>query len=213
MEPATFRPVSNNGTHQRLLAAAARVFAKDGLEGATTRAIAREAGVNEVTLFRHFQTKEKLLAAVLQNTLDQQDATLAAHPSAVPESCQRTSRDTAPDLRAVLLDIARRYEQMLSVNMPLIRTLIGEIHRHSEHELRVRKSIFVPLKEELLATVQAAQRAGKLRPEVDATVAADLFGGMVFMEALRRCGPAAPEYTTAEYQAACVDLFVRGIEQ
>ena len=189
-------------TRQRLLGAAARVFARNGLEGATTRAIAREAGVNEVTLFRHFQTKEKLLAAVVETTLDQQDAALAAPVPAV----------SALDLRATLLDIARRYEQMLSANMPLIRTLIGEIHRHSEHELRVRKSIFLPLKAELLAAVQAAQAAGTLRPEVDATVAADLFGGMVFMDALRRCGPTAPEYTPAAHQAACVDVFVRGVE-
>ena len=50
---------------QRLLAAATTVFGRDGLEGATTRAISREAGVNEVTLFRLFQSKENLLAAVV----------------------------------------------------------------------------------------------------------------------------------------------------
>ncbi len=204
MATPLLRPVIPD-TRQRLLDAAARVFAQSGFEGATTRAIAREAGVNEVTLFRHFQTKEKLLAAVVQSTLDQQDAALVSHPHTGPAA--------APDLRAVLLDIARRYEQMLSVNMPLIRTLIGEIHRHSEHEVRVRKSIFVPLKAELLATVRDAQAAGRLRPEVDATLAADLFGGMVFMDALRRCGPTAPEYTPAAHQAACVDLFVRGVER
>ena len=50
---------------QLLLTAAARIFARDGLEGATTRAIANEAGVNEVTLFRQFGTKEHLLEAVV----------------------------------------------------------------------------------------------------------------------------------------------------
>ena len=67
MTVATFRPGAS-GTHQRLLDAAARVFAQNGLEGATTREIAREAGVNEVTLFRHFQSKENLVAAVIQRT-------------------------------------------------------------------------------------------------------------------------------------------------
>ena len=50
---------------QLLLSAAARVFARDGLAGATTRAISREAGVNEVTLFRTFGTKEHLITAVV----------------------------------------------------------------------------------------------------------------------------------------------------
>ena len=38
----------------RLLRAARDVLARDGMAGLTTRAIAAEAGVNEVTLVRHF---------------------------------------------------------------------------------------------------------------------------------------------------------------
>lgn len=50
------------------MAAAARVFAQEGLAGATTRAIAKAAKVNEVTLFRHFGTKDRLIAAVIGKT-------------------------------------------------------------------------------------------------------------------------------------------------
>src|ERR1700731_1872310 len=46
---------------QRILDAPERVFSRDGFQGATTREIAREAGVNEVTLFRHFRTRDDLL--------------------------------------------------------------------------------------------------------------------------------------------------------
>ena len=48
-------------TRKRILTAAVRVFSRDGFQGATTREIAREAGVNEVTIFRHFRTREELL--------------------------------------------------------------------------------------------------------------------------------------------------------
>lgn len=51
----------------RILAAAARVYAQYGFRGATTRLIANEAGVNEVTLFRTFGSKAKLLQAMLQS--------------------------------------------------------------------------------------------------------------------------------------------------
>lgn len=50
----------------RILAAAARVYAQYGFRGATTRLIAAEAGVNEVTLFRTFGSKAELLQAMLQ---------------------------------------------------------------------------------------------------------------------------------------------------
>ncbi|MEH2432700.1 MAG: helix-turn-helix domain-containing protein, partial [Nostoc sp.] len=47
-------------TRTRLIEAASQIFASLGVQGATTREIARVAGVNEVTLFRHFASKEQL---------------------------------------------------------------------------------------------------------------------------------------------------------
>lgn len=54
-------------TEQRILDAALRVFASEGYTGATTRKIAEEADVAEVTLFRKFKSKENLLKEVLTN--------------------------------------------------------------------------------------------------------------------------------------------------
>jgi AcrR family transcriptional regulator len=48
-------------TRQRILEAAIQLFSENGYTGATTRSIAAAAGVNEVTLFRHFGNKENLL--------------------------------------------------------------------------------------------------------------------------------------------------------
>lgn len=51
-------------TRDRLLTAAREVVAKEGLEGLTLRAIAREAGVSHGAPLRHFPTLASLLAAV-----------------------------------------------------------------------------------------------------------------------------------------------------
>lgn len=48
-------------SREKLLEAAARVYAECGFRGATTRRIAEEAGVNEVTIFRHFGSKAALI--------------------------------------------------------------------------------------------------------------------------------------------------------
>lgn len=45
----------------KLLAAAVRVYARYGYRGSTTRRIADEAGVNEVTIFRQFGCKDALI--------------------------------------------------------------------------------------------------------------------------------------------------------
>lgn len=50
---------------EKLLHAAGRVYAEVGFRGATTRRIADEAGVNEVTLFRLFGSKSQLLAEAI----------------------------------------------------------------------------------------------------------------------------------------------------
>src|ERR1051325_9879620 len=62
----SYRPMSEE-IRSRILGAAARVYAKYGFRGATTRLIATEAGVNEVTRFRTFGSKAQLLQAMLSS--------------------------------------------------------------------------------------------------------------------------------------------------
>ncbi|WP_329370948.1 TetR/AcrR family transcriptional regulator [Streptomyces sp. NBC_01483] len=53
----------------RIIAAARRVFARDGLN-ASMASVAREAGVGIATIFRHFPAKEDLVAAVFADRMD-----------------------------------------------------------------------------------------------------------------------------------------------
>jgi AcrR family transcriptional regulator len=57
--------MSGTEVREQLLQAALRVYAVAGVRGATTRRIAHEAGVNEVTLLRHFGSKDTLLQEAL----------------------------------------------------------------------------------------------------------------------------------------------------
>jgi AcrR family transcriptional regulator len=186
--------------HQRLLAAAAFVFARDGLNGATTRAIAREAAVNEVTLFRLFRSKERLLAAVVGETFgDRNPLAQAALP------------DFTGNLRADLVLYARHYERVLVQNFPLVRTFIGEIQRHHGFEQQVLKGIFRPLRAGLIQRLEDAKARGELRRDIDATILADLFTGMLFTGVLRRTAHVIkPEYTAAKYIENAVELIIRG---
>jgi AcrR family transcriptional regulator len=54
------------GTKDKLIRSAFNLFVEKGYTGACTREIEREAGVNEITLFRHFGTKESLFECLLQ---------------------------------------------------------------------------------------------------------------------------------------------------
>ena len=67
-------------SRQKLLAAAARIYGESGFRGATTRRIADEAGVNEVTLFRLFGSKSALIAEALR-----EHATRTTEPGGLPD--------------------------------------------------------------------------------------------------------------------------------
>jgi len=55
------------GTRDRLVRAMTDIAARDGLQAATTAAIAQEAGVAEGTLYRHFEGKEALAVEAFRN--------------------------------------------------------------------------------------------------------------------------------------------------
>ena len=77
-----------------ILAAAAAVFAEHGAR-ATTEQVAREAGVAVGTVFRHFQTKDALLVAIMKGSLERlaglaEGATLAEFFGAVVDEAAGT---------------------------------------------------------------------------------------------------------------------------
>src|SRR5512147_929320 len=84
----------------RILAAAARVYAQYGFRGATTRLIATDAGVNEVTLFRTFGSKAQLLHAMLHAQVDASTAPLLSPDVTDPQAeLTRWCADTLDYLR------------------------------------------------------------------------------------------------------------------
>jgi TetR/AcrR family transcriptional regulator len=58
-------------TRTTILAAAERIFADAGLEGARMEAIAAKAGVNKALLYYYFRSKEDLYAAILESHLQE----------------------------------------------------------------------------------------------------------------------------------------------
>lgn len=63
-QPAPPRMTSEDRRRQ-LIQIALRLFSQNGFRGTTTKEIALAAGVNEAIIFRHFETKDDLYAAIL----------------------------------------------------------------------------------------------------------------------------------------------------
>ncbi|QLE50314.1 TetR/AcrR family transcriptional regulator [Nostoc sp. C057] len=191
---------SSTLTRIRLIEAASQVFASLGVQGATTREIARVAGVNEVTLFRHFASKEQLLGAVIKNALALQTEALA-----YPEAWTQ-------DLKIDLRQYAHLYNTMLEAQEDLIRTFIGEAKRHPEEAKQVIQEAAKPLREKLVAYLESSQKLGIVRVDLAPFPAVDMFTGMLLAGMLCRSAKFNQgSYSCEDYIETCVDIFVRGI--
>lgn len=65
--PAAAAPTRGDATREALIAAALKVFGRDGYDAASTRAIAKAAGVNLALIRYHFGGKQGLYLAVFEH--------------------------------------------------------------------------------------------------------------------------------------------------
>jgi AcrR family transcriptional regulator len=89
-----------NETHEKILDVTLRLYAERGYLGTTTRRVAEEAGVNEVTLFRHFGSKDALIRSAIE----------AAEARSAPRIDYETTDPDAEVRRWVRLVFAHYYQ-------------------------------------------------------------------------------------------------------
>ena len=98
-------------------------------------------------------------------------------------------------------------------NLPLVRTMIGEIHRHAVCQQQALKGIFWPMRAALVKRITLAGTKGEARAGLNPAVAADLFAGAILASVLRRSTLRKwRDYTDSDYRKALVDVFLTGIE-
>jgi AcrR family transcriptional regulator len=114
-------PSSRIPTHERIVSTALELFARQGITDTTTRQIADQAQINEVTLFRHFGSKHGLMLAVLQECL--QKYLLLTE---VGESLMVSEVSNQKDLTRFLRYYMQSSLQALESVPELMRSLVGE---------------------------------------------------------------------------------------
>ncbi len=137
---------SVNVTEDKLLDAAVAVLAKRGYDGATTREIADQADVNEVTLFRRFRSKENLVEAVLarnrDRSLEMLESVLSAEADSEPAACLRKvgrklthSTEAESDFLVLVVAEARRKKGVAKARSSLVRALVRRLSHYFEAQI------------------------------------------------------------------------------
>ncbi len=148
-------------TRTALMRSGLELLAEKGYKGATTREIAARAGVSEVTLFRHFGSKEALLQEAVQKLTPPLEQVLPL----------RTR-----NLEADLLHLTERYVQMLEANQGLLVRLLPELARHPELRGAEGPAGFNRAISSVLEYITGLQKAGLLREESPFQAALALLG-------------------------------------
>lgn len=161
-------------TRLRIIDAAREVFAEQGIEGATTRGIAEKAGCNEVTLFRHFESKQKLLVAVVEDTTDE----------------FRSLCDSPSNLTGNLHDDLRKYAVVYNHSVErcegMCRALIGESRRRPTLAKELIGDVLQPFHKSLVSYLNSQVKQGKVREDCNPEAVAELLTASIMGAALRR---------------------------
>ena len=172
-------------SRNEIIIAACQVFAKLGFRGSTTRRIADAAGVNEVTIFRQFGSKEALIREAMKMT---HSVALAPLP------------DVPVDPERELTSWAESFIQHLRLRSSIIRKTMSEIEERpelSEHASYVPRQASADLCHYLAALRRQGRTAEKFEPKT----AAAMLMGAIFADAIGR-GMMPDIYPQPEEKAA-----------
>jgi AcrR family transcriptional regulator len=102
-------------TEKKILLAATKLFSESGYSGVSTRKIAEQAGVNEITLFRYFKSKSNLLQSVIK------------HFAFEGNIIEKISKDITGNIRDDIFIFADVYYMFLENNIKMYKIQIKEI--------------------------------------------------------------------------------------
>ncbi len=160
-------------TRERIIETGLRLFSQKGYLGATTKEISAESGIAEVTLFRHFPSKESLFKEVL--------ATYTFLP---------TLKEIVPLVEVIpyeeaLAEIARRFIDTLRLRKDFIRIMHSECHLYPEEIKKLQHSFLAEMMDTLAAFFASRRRKGELK-SFDGLLAARLFLGTFYHHFITR---------------------------
>jgi AcrR family transcriptional regulator len=172
--PSDLGPEESASTRERILTAATRFFAEQGFASTSMPAIAKASGVTAGAIYKHFESKADLLFEVTRRAL-----------VSIPLFVQAAQRENDT---ATLTSLAAIYTQP---ELRLLRQLSIEVHSAATKDTKVKGVVAISNDRAIAGATEIiakAQRAGKIDPKLNPTLAAYAFSvfimGLTHMETL-----------------------------
>jgi AcrR family transcriptional regulator len=153
---------------QQIMDAARKLIMKKGSEHLTVRAMAKEVGLTEAAIYRHFKSKREILSFLMNHIM----ATML-------HDVERTTSDNASSLDA--LDQALKHhlseiEQRKGMSFQIIAEIISLGDKKLNRDVYEKLNIYIDRLKNLLAE---GVRSGHVREDVDLEGSSLLLFGMI----------------------------------
>jgi len=155
-----------NKTRDRILKAALETMAEKGYKGATTREIALRAGVCELTLFRHFGTKQNLFRELLNKH------------SFVPALREIISYGKGSSVHHILKKIGIEFYKTMHEKKSIMRVVLSEVALKPEPVASLIKEIIFQCINELKSYLTLLKTNGIIKETNEELVARTFFGSI-----------------------------------
>jgi AcrR family transcriptional regulator len=184
----------------QILDAASKVFAEKGFHRATTKQIAREAGVAEGTIYNYFDSKSDLLIGIMMRL------------SRVESIGAELTESMDEDAQDFMLAIARHRMALIEQHFETLQAVLPEILVNPDLREQFYRQFAEPLTALLEQYVEARIASGDLR-SVDAPLAVRSVQGMfIGLMILRILGDDALVHRWDEMPQVLVDLLFEGLD-
>ncbi|MFP3387235.1 TetR/AcrR family transcriptional regulator [Brevibacillus sp. SIMBA_040] len=193
---------------RNILRASIKLFAEKGFHASSTSEIAKEAGVAEGTIFRHYKSKKDILLAVVAPVLLK-----VAAPFILKDVREIFKEESKKPFTEVMTQLYRNRLELVMANEKHVRIMLQEAFFHDEIREALIASVFADVKEMARKLIEAKVDVGELRPlptqAVFRTVLSSMIGLVLFRQVLDP--DEFGNYSDEEQIALSVDILMNGI--
>jgi AcrR family transcriptional regulator len=187
-------------THDKILKAAQKLFARNGYDGTTTKELAEKAGIAEGTLFRHFTNKKAILVEVATN------GWIELLTDLLTELSEMASYEAISHVM---------YKRMLRLgdNYDMMRVCFMEVQSHPDLRDRIQSEVIEKMTDVAEAFFQTAMERGVYR-RMNPRVIAQVFLGMFVVAGFSHetiAQPGASPLEMKEMAEGLADIFLNGV--
>jgi len=153
---------------QQIIDAARKLIIKKGSEHLTVRAMAKEVGLTEAAIYRHFRSKREILSFLMNHIMD-----------TMLHDVERTATENSPSLDTIdqaLKQHLSEIEQRKGMSFQIIAEIISLGDKKLNKDVYEKLNVYIDRLKHLLSE---GVRSGSVKEDIDLEASALLLFGMI----------------------------------